>query len=176
MLFVLDTGCLIAAQTPEERYHLDCVQLVEMGRTGAVDLAVGTAAHYDWEAARPHVVQARLRWLDDRPFIRRIPGPTALDVSPMDSGDILVDDEQATVLKRLHALFPLLTAPVDDRQRRRQFDFLHVAAAYLAGADALVTTDQDDLLKRSSAIAEITMVSVLDPTEAVKVVRSAGRP
>ena len=55
LTFLLDTGCLIAAQTPGERHYEATVHLVKGGLAGRVQLLTATSVEYDLEAASPEV-------------------------------------------------------------------------------------------------------------------------
>jgi hypothetical protein len=169
LAYLLDTSCLIAAQTPGERYHEASDQLVDAGRAGRVNLLAANSVDYDLEAAPFELVQVRLNWLDERPFIGRVGGPIILDVSRYSGGDIYVSDAQGEVLRKLQQVVgtdPPNQEPGDD-WRRRQIDRHHASAALLARADALVTTDKRDLLDKAQAIWEACGLRVLDPIEAL---------
>ena len=168
LTYLLDTGCLIAAQTPGEPHHLAAEGLVRAGMAGDVSLITATSVEYDLEAASPELAQVRRAWLASRPFIRRVPGPFTLDVSRLDWGDVLVSDEQAESLGKLKKILgtPAPAEP-DNRWRRRQIDRHHASAALLAQADGLVTTDRDDILRRRDAILTECGLLVLDPEEAI---------
>jgi hypothetical protein len=166
---LLDTSCLIAAQTPGELHHEAAAQLVEAGRAGRVHLLTATSVEYDLETASPERTEERHEWLSVRPFIRRVPGPFTLDVSRLDWGDILVSDAQRDTLYELQRIVGT-RAPAegpDEFWRRHQFDRHHVSAAFLARADALVTTDKRDLLDKARAIWDACGLRVLDPATAL---------
>jgi hypothetical protein len=128
-----------------------------------------TSVEYDLEAANAELAELRRDWLAERPFIRRIPGPFTLDISRMDWGDVLVSDSDKDILVKVGNV--LGTAPPasgpNDQWRRRQIDLHHVGAAFLACADALVTTDYDDLLRKSERIRVACGIDVIDPQAAV---------
>jgi predicted nucleic acid-binding protein len=174
LTFLLDSGCLIAAQTPGEQFHAAAAKLIEAGAAGLVHLTTATSVEYDLEAADAERAELRRDWLAERPFIRRVPGPFILDISRLDWGDVLVDDADADTLGKVRDI--LVTTPPpggpDDRWRRNQIDYHHVAAASLAGADAIVTTDKKDLLRRREKIRDACRVDVIDPQEAVSRITS----
>jgi hypothetical protein len=111
LTYLLDTGCLIAAQTPREPHHLAAEGLVRAGMAGDVSLITAMSIEYDLEAASPELAQVRRAWLASRPFIRSVPGPFTLDVSRLDWGDVLVSDEQAESLGKLKKILaPIIHA------------------------------------------------------------------
>jgi hypothetical protein len=169
LTYLLDTGCLIAAQTPGERYYEATDQLVEAGREGRVHLLTATSVEYDLEKASPELGDVRRDWLSERPYIRRVPGPFTLDVSRLDWGDVLVSDEQAELLSHLKRILgtPAPSEQPGDGWRRRQIDRHHASAALLAEADALVTTDGDDLLSKRDAVWSACGLRILDPDSAL---------
>lgn len=71
----------------------------------------------------------------------------------------------------VHLINVLGTAPPasgpNDQWRRRQIGLHRVGAAFLACADALVTTDHDDLLRKSETIRVACGIDVIDPQAAV---------
>jgi len=49
--YLLDTGCLIAAQTPEESHYAAAAELIELGSLGRVELFTATSVDYDYCSA-----------------------------------------------------------------------------------------------------------------------------
>jgi hypothetical protein len=84
--FLRDTGCVIAAQEPDDAHHDPCARLVRLGAVGRVQLMVAPGAEDDLERAFEERRQRRQAWLSDRAFIGRMAGPFTLDVSRFDSG------------------------------------------------------------------------------------------
>ena len=169
LTYLLDTGCLIAAQTPGERYHSAAAQLVDAGEAGRVNLITATSVEYDLEAAGIERAQDRREWLSDRSFIRRVPGPVLFDISRLDWGDVIVSDEDAELITKLGRVVgtPAPSGTPGDDWRRDQIDFHHAAAAVLAKADALVSTDLHDLIRKRDAIWSACGLCVLDPEMAL---------
>jgi hypothetical protein len=52
--------------------------------------------------------------------------------------------------------------------RRKVTDVQHLTAHRMAGHDAFVTTDHDDILRKREAIRRRTGIIVVDPAEAVQ--------
>jgi hypothetical protein len=163
---LLDNGCLIAAQSAGERWHPACIALVEAGRSGRAHLMRSVTVEYDLETAGEPRRSERLAWLQANPFIERVPGPFMPGVTRIEWGDAYVGDEHRDPLARLHAI---LGKPPDS-ERRAHFDYHHACTAYLRNADALVTTDNDDLLKKRDAVRVAVGLVILDPEEAVHLV------
>ena len=90
-------------------------------------------------------------------------------MSRFGEGDVLVSDSQAEALATLQHIIgtPALSDNPGDRWRQRQIDRHHASAALLAHADALVTTDEDDLLSKSRAIWDACELRVIDPETAL---------
>jgi len=87
----------------------------------------------------------------------------------MDWGAVLVSDSDRDTLGKVGNV--LGTAPPtsgpNDQWRRRQIELHHVGAAFLACADALVTTDHHDLLRKSETIRVACGIDPIDPQAAV---------
>jgi hypothetical protein len=123
---------------------------------------------YDLETASAARHAARQAWLSAHAItIVRVPGPSTIGVSRLDSGDVLVSTEDSERMARLSSI---LGAPLGERDevswRRRQIDLHHADSALLTGA-ALVTTDREHLLRRRALILEATALVVLTPEEAL---------
>jgi len=164
---LLDTGCVIAANKPGERYFAACAELVEMHDRGAVRLSVATAFEYDQETAGRTRTRLNAEFLREH-RIDRVAGPLALDVSLLGRGDELVDGETGARLNDIRAVMrpPLPGVPFD---RRKELDVHHVSACVYAGLDAIVTIDKDDILSKKQELADLGL-KVLDPDEAVALV------
>ena len=166
--YLLDTGVLIAAQSPVDRYHEGSAALVRAGQAGLARLLAGVGVDYDLEAASAERQAERRAWLSAHGItIARVPGPFTLGVSRLDSGDVLVSTEDSERMARLSAILgtPLVEED-EDSWRRRQIDLHHATSALLSGA-GLVTTDYKHLLRRRDEIREATALVVLAPQEAV---------
>jgi hypothetical protein len=60
------------------------------------------------------------------------------------------------------------------RWRRKANGVQHLVAHLIAGHDAFVTSDEDDMLKKQKEIRRRTGIVIVNPVEAVQLVR--GRP
>ena len=49
LTFLVDSGCLIAVQTPGEPFHAVAAQVIEAGAAGLVHLMTATSVEYDLE-------------------------------------------------------------------------------------------------------------------------------
>jgi hypothetical protein len=54
------------------------------------------------------------------------------------------------------------------RWRRKKNDVQHLLAHLIAGHDAFVTSDDDDMLKKRAELRARTGIAVVDPAEAVQ--------
>jgi predicted nucleic acid-binding protein len=166
--YVLDTGVLIAVQTPDDRHHEASAALVRAGQAGLTRLLAGVGVDYDLETASAARQAERRAWLSAHAItVVRVPGPFTIGVSRLDSGDVLVSTEDSERMARLSTILgtPLVEGD-EDSWRRRQID-LHHANAALLNAAGLVTTDYKHLLRRKDEIQVATALVVLSPQEAV---------
>lgn len=166
--YLLDTGVLIAAQSPDDAHHEASAALVRAGQAGLARLLAGVGVDYDLETASAARQADRLAWLSAHGFtIARVPGPFTIGVSRLDSGDVLVSTENSERMARLSTILgtPLVEGD-EDSWRHRQIDLHHANSALLNGA-GLVTTDYKHLLRRRDDIREATALVVLAPEEAV---------
>jgi hypothetical protein len=166
--YLLDTGVLIAAQSPGDAHHEACAALVRAGQAGLARLLAGVGVDYDLETASAARQAERLVWLSGHGItIARVSGPFTIGVSRLDSGDVLVNSEDSERMARLSRILgtPLVEGD-EDSWRRRQIDLHHASSALLVGA-GLVTTDNKHLLRRRDEIREATGLVVLAPDEAV---------
>jgi predicted nucleic acid-binding protein len=166
--YLLDTGVLIAAQSPDDAHHEASAALIRAGQAGLVRLMAGVGVDYDLETASVERQAERRSWLSTHGItIARVPGPFTFDISRLDSGDVLVSTEDS---ERIARLLTILSAPLvdgeEDSWRRRQID-LHHARSALLNAAGLVTTDFKHLLRRRNEIREASALVVLAPEEAV---------
>lgn len=166
---LLDTGCIIAANEPADTHHAACAELVDLHDRGAVRLSFATAFSYDQETAGEQRRTANERFLRAH-RIDQVAGPLTLDVSRLDHGDELVDEDTGARLDAIRAVMrPGKPRHGATFNRRNELDVHQVSACMLAGLDALVTTDNDDILRKMGQLADLGVV-VLDPDEAVALV------
>jgi hypothetical protein len=165
--FVLDTSVVAAASTPGERWHIDAAALDEAAKAGAVLLGVGTAFGYDLETAPESKQGQRMRWLVDRPYVVHLSGPMTLGVSALGM-DALAGDDHAQVMAVVAQILGKRRQPEETAEWRRKYlDAHHVTTLVQHGWDALVTTDQRDLLSKATRLWEQAHVRVLDPGQAL---------
>jgi predicted nucleic acid-binding protein len=167
--YLLDTGVLIAAQSPDDAHHEASAALVRAGQAGLARLLAGVGVDYDLETASAARQAERLAWLSNHGItIAHVPGPFTTGVSRLDSGDVLVSIEDSERMARLSTILgtPLVEGD-EESWRRRQIDLHHANSALLVGA-GLVTTDYKHLLRLRDEIREATALVVLAPVEAVE--------
>jgi hypothetical protein len=176
----LDTSSVIDAAQAHPRGPL-VVELVDLGRQGRVGLWITEAFEIDQETAPLDRAQRNLAWLSVRPVIGRIPGPWRLGYSGLKGPDGLVHDNGAAddlALREIILPDQLQRGRLDEhdpaalaRNRRKVTDVQHLTAHLMAGHDAFVTSDHDDLLRKRDAIRRRTGIVVVDPAEAVQMAR-----
>ena len=177
LTFTLDTSCVIHAV--EHQAEADPVErLVDVAREGGVTLWLTAAFAADQTRASSEHLRANLAWLADRPVNRGLSGPFRLDYSQLGGPDVLIDDETVRLISTLEeVLLPLhyRVGQLDasdqslmQRWRRKINDVQHLAAHRMAGHDAFITSDFDDILKKRQDLWLRARIRVLTPTEAVQ--------
>jgi hypothetical protein len=165
----LDTNCVIhGAQAQEYGPQID--ELVELAGGGQVGLWITEAFPVDQETAPPDKHQRNLAWLSARPTIGRIPGPCRRGYSGRDGPDLRTDAATAAADAALREI--LLPGKATVASRRKITDVQHLTAHLMAGHDAFVTSDHDDMLDKAEAIHRRTGIVVVDPLEAVQMAHS----
>lgn len=182
--FTLDTGCIIAA-VQQQKHAKDVERLTEAAREGKVTLWLTAAFAADQTRASSQNLRANAVWLATQPILQGTPGPFRLDYSRLDGPDVLVSDEQAAVIEAIEdivlpAEYRVGQLRTDDERfmdkwSRRVNDVQHLAAHHMAGHDAFVTGDHDDIVKRRDELWERARILVHTPVEAVDAVDSQSR-
>jgi hypothetical protein len=144
-------------------------------------LWITEAFEIDQETAPADLAQRNLAWHSRQPVIGRIPGPWRLGYSGLEGPDGLVHDNGADAdLALREVILPaeLQRGRLDERDpevlarsRDKVTDVQHLTAHLMAGHDAFVTSDRRDLLRKRDAIRRRTGIVVVDPAEAVQLVR-----
>ena len=180
--FTLDTGCIIAAvQQQEHAKHVE--QLIRFAREGRVTLWLTAAFAADQTRASSEYVRANQAWLAEQPVLQAAPGPFRLDYSYLHDPDVLVSDEQAAVIEAIEDLllppeYRVGRLPTNGGEQfmakwsRKINDVQHLAAHHMAGHDAFVTGDHDDIVKRRDQLWERVRILVYTPGEAVEAIHS----
>jgi hypothetical protein len=176
----LDTGCVIDAAQAQPRGP-QVVELVDLARQGRVGLWITEAFTVDQETAPADKAQRNLAWLSQQPVIGRVPGPWRVGYSGLDGPDGFTDDASAAAdlaLREIILTAQLQRGRLDEndlaqlaRNRDKVTDVQHLTAHLMAGHDAFVTSDHDDLLRHRQAIRRLTGIVVVDPVEAVQLAR-----
>jgi hypothetical protein len=162
----LDTGCVIdAAQGGRHSGEID--QLVHLAHAGDVGLWLTTAFDVDQARASDENSRTNLQWLSQRPLIRQVPGPFRLDLSKLDRPDVQVSDEIAQADEKIKSILRQSYQTGDAFPSRKINDIHHLTAHLMAGHDAFVTQDEDDMIKRRQALRNDVGVTVVTPAEAV---------
>jgi hypothetical protein len=177
----LDTSTVIHG-AEGQRYGPQVDELVELARQGRVGLWITTAFSNDQERAPVDKHQRNLAWLGDRPLIGTVPGGFRLDYSRLGIDTVLLSTDQKGAAEAIdEILLPKAyqagnlradDAAVMARWRRKANDVQHLVAHLLAGHDAFVTSDDDDMLKKRAELKARTGIVVIDPTEAIRTARS----
>jgi hypothetical protein len=176
----LDTSSVIhGAQAQEYGSQVD--ELVDLSRQDRVGLWITTAFAVDQERAPADKHQRNLAWLSERPTIGRVPGPWRVGYSGLEGPDGFIDDDHAAADLALREIIlpkELQRGRLDEHDaallalnRRKVTDVQHLTAHLMAGHDAFVTDDHDDMLDNVDAIRRRTGIVVIDPAEAVQLVQ-----
>jgi hypothetical protein len=176
----LDTSSVIhAAQVQQYGPQID--ELVDLAHQGRVGLWITAAFTVDQETAPPDKAQLNLAWLSQQPVIGRIPGPWRLGYSGLEGPDGFADDDHAAAdlaLREIILTAQLQRGRLDEndpaqlaRNRDKVTDVQHLTAHLMAGHDAFVTSDHHDMTRHQEAIRRRTGIVILDPAEAVQLVR-----
>jgi hypothetical protein len=179
--FTLDTGCIIAAVQQQEHAE-DVERLTNAAREGQVTCWLTAAFAADQTRASSEYVRANRAWLAEQPILQVAPGAFRLDYSYLDGPDVLVSDQQAAVIEAIEDIvlppkYRVGQLPTDDEQfmakwNRKISDVQHLAAHHMAGHDAFVTGDHDDIVKRRDQLWERVRICVYTPGEAVEAIHS----
>jgi hypothetical protein len=172
----IDTsGVIHAAQSQPYGPQID--EVVDLARQGRVGLWITTAFGNDQERAPADKHQQNLAWLSQRP-IQTVPGGFRLDYSRLGIDTVLLSDEQAAIVRTIDEIllpkrYQVGNLHADDeafmaKWRRKANDVQHLTAHLIAGHDAFVTSDDDDMLKKRADLRTRTGIVVVDPGEAVQ--------
>ncbi len=175
--FTLDTSSVIhGAQAQQYGPQID--ELVELARKGQIGLWITTAFANDQERAPADKRQRNLAWLSERSWIGTVRGAFRLDYSRLGVDTVLLSDEQkATAMKideiLLREVYRVGNLRADDEAfmavwRRKANDVQQLVAHLIAGHDAFVTSDDDDMLKKRAELQARTGIVVVDPAQAVQ--------
>ena len=168
----LDTNSIIdAAQAQPRGPQVD--ELVNLARQGRVGLWITEAFTVDQEQAPADKHQRNLAWLSARPTIARIPGPRRVGYSGLEGPDVFTEADNGaadTALRELLLPGRLQPGRLDEHDpallalnRRKITDVHHLTAHRMAGHDAFVTSDHDDMLRKRQAIRHRTGIVIVDP-------------
>ena len=110
--------------------------------------------------------RANLDYLSRAPIVKE-PGPLRFGTDyEFFNGDVFADDETAHLDEQIFAIvLPDGVKPED--ARRRMIDVHHLIAHVMAGHDAFVTLDDDDLIKKSDRLRSELGIRVMTPAQAI---------
>jgi hypothetical protein len=161
----LDTNCVIhAAQA--QAYAPQMAELRALNRDGRVSLWITEAFTVDQERASADKHRLNLAWLSEQPVMERVPGPCRRGYSRRGGPDLRTDAETAAVDAALCEL--LLPGKATVASRQKITDVQHLTAHLMAGHDAFVTSDRDDMLDKAEAIRRRSGIVIVNPVEAVQ--------
>lgn len=174
----LDT-CSVIDGAQAQAYGPQVDELVDLARDGRVSLWTTEAFEVDQERASLDKQQRNLAWLSDRSFIGRVPGPFRLGYSKLGGPDFLVDDDNIAAVDALlceillRERYQAANLQEDDaalmaKWRRKVTDVHHLTGHLMAGHDAFVTSDHDDMLKKRADLRARIGIVVVNPAEAVQ--------
>jgi hypothetical protein len=167
----LDTSCVIAAVKGEPAAS-DIEELVELARSGQIDIVITSGFEVDQRRASDERRRANLEWLSRAPILS-VPGPFRFDMSTFNGPDVLVDDDTAEVDKVISTIVLPKGLKPENAGKRMQ-DVHHLTAHHMAKRDLFVTSDDDDMIKkrkRKRLRSEVGIV-VLSPSEALALARN----
>jgi hypothetical protein len=176
--FTLDTVCVIdAAQGGVYQTEVD--QLVNLAHTGSVSLWLTSAFDADQSRASDENYRANLQWLSERPLIRQAPGPFRLNLSAlagpdMPGPDMPVSDEIAEADEKIKLILRPSYKAGDGFPNRKINDIHHLTAHLMAGHDAFITRDRDDVIRRRESLGRDVGITVVTPGEAVALAIGSG--
>ena len=174
----LDT-CSVIDGAQAQGYGPQVDELVDLARDGRVSLWTTEAFEVDQERASLDKQQRNLAWLSDRSFIGRVPGPFRLGYSKLGGPDFLVDDDNIAAVDALlceillRERYQAANLQEDDaalmaKWRRKVTHVHHLTGHLMAGHDAFVTSDHDDMLKKRADLRARTGIVIVSPAEAVQ--------
>jgi hypothetical protein len=163
----LDTSAILHGVLGQD-YGAAVDELVDLARAGRVELSITTAFAVDQERASADRHERNLAWLSERPLIGTVPGPCRLGYSGLGTDALPGPDHAAADVKLREILLPGKAATAS---RREITDVQHLTAHLMAGHDAFVTSDEDDMLRKRQVIRERTGIVIIKPVEAVQLVR-----
>ena len=177
----LDTSCVIHAVHDQSQAG-DVERLIDAAIKARVTLWLTAAFAADQALASSDHLHANLAWLAERPVNQAIPGPFRLDYSALDGPDVLIDESTSVAIGIIEkVLLPKRYRPGqidgEDQQlmkrwRRKLHDVQHLAAHHMAGHDAFVTTDVDDMIKKRDELWKRASIRVVTPAEALALLDS----
>ncbi|MGI5348827.1 hypothetical protein ACQEU8_11610 [Streptomyces sp. CA-250714] len=162
----LDTNCVVDA-VMNQGYASEVNQLVELARANRVGLWLTSGFQADQSISKKHNYQANLQWLSERPLIGQIPGPFRLDFSPLGGNDELTHGETLRIDEAIKTILRPSYRPGDAFPERKINDVHHLTAHWMAGHDAFVTRDSDDMVRKREKLRECVGIDVITPPEAV---------
>jgi hypothetical protein len=176
----LDTSSIIhGAQGQDHGPQID--ELVELARNGQVGLWKTTAFGNDQERAPTDKRQRNRAWLSERPLIGTVPGGFRLDYSRLGIDTVLLSTKQKAIAETIDEIllpkdYQVRNLDADDatmaKWRKKVTDVQHLVAHLIAGHDAFVTSDHDDMLNKRVELKTRSGIVVLNPAEAVQLVRA----
>ena len=174
----LDT-CSVIDGAQAQAYGPQMAELRGLARDGRVGLWTTEAFEVDQERASLDKQQRNLAWLSDRSFIGRVPGPFRLGYSKLGGPDFLVDDDNIAAVDALlseillRERYQAANLQEDDaalmaKWRQKVTDVHHLTGHLMAGHDAFVTSDHDDMLKKRADLRARTGIVIVSPAETVQ--------
>lgn len=181
LTLTLDTSCVIhAAQGQSLGYLVE--RLVALAQQGRIRLFLTTAYIRDQERATTAHRDANLAWLERSEVLSFEPGPFRLGYSRLGGPDLLAegmsgpDDAARRIVlpRRLWAEVMTGEAVLSESDVRKFHDVQHLVAHCLAGHDAFVTGDEDDILDKRDRLLREAGVTVWTLGEAVVRAQTSG--
>lgn len=182
--FTFDTGCVIAIVrpgqpgTPPEQLAA-IARLIELARTGTVDLQLAAAYERDFDRYRgDEGRQRQLEWLRQAPITAEpVGGLFIIGVSRLSGPDVIASEKDVdfavAVRNVLDPTFDGSKLPDASHTKlaKRTSDTDHLIAHHRSAAYAFVTLDECTILVHRDALAQLG-VKVCWPTEAVAMIET----
>ena len=168
MILTFDTCVVLAAVNREESHDLASIdQLFELAASGRISIQLTEAFRRDLSRTIKNDATsvARRNWLVESPVMPSpVGGVFRLDVSPLDSNDMLCDEKTETLNDKLIELLGVNRSIADPSKAYSDID--HLLAHALSGADIFVTVDERTILNKQEELCRLGL-KVLKPREAL---------
>lgn len=159
----VDTNVIRDYAEPHREGHNIAKELVELHDAGMCEIRLTTRFDADVPGGPLRTKLEALSVLEN-PKVGTV---FRLDVSRLDSGDMIASEESAKEADELMALLFPSAKPESDRHRNRMADVDHLMGHKIAGRDIFVTNEKAILNQREALSAKFG-ITVMSPGEAAE--------